>query len=158
MKVTKRLTIVYLLPGTKMREDRKCEKNDEPDSLPSWRRKFTEIQTKKLEEIFLRQKYITGKERAEIAKKLGLSTKQVKTWFQNRRTKWKREKQRNSGEFVRQEGLYVLTEDYKRSVDDYVQCCELRNSVDNWGYFLMSNSYPIHVNEQRRISGARPAV
>ncbi len=63
-------------------------------SDPSWRRKFSEEQTMNLEEIFARQKYTTGKERAEIAKELSLTTKQVKTWFQNRRTKMKRETKR----------------------------------------------------------------
>lgn len=37
------------------------------------------------------QKYLSVSDRSKIAKRLGLSDTQVKTWFQNRRTKWKRQ-------------------------------------------------------------------
>ena len=161
MGKTNRLTILYSSagkrPSAKTRGDRKYDNSNESNCLPSWRRKFTDGQTNRLEEIFLRQKYITGKERTEIAKKLGLTTKQVKTWFQNRRTKWKREKQRNSytGEFFRQDGLYALTEDFKRTVDDFVHCCELPTAVavDNWGCYVMSGSLPVPVivDDHRRL-------
>eukprot|EP00794_Sanderia_malayensis_P014084 gene14084-15555_t len=69
---------------------------EKQESLPSWRRKFSEGQTTNLEKVFTKQKYIAGKERAEIAGHLNLTTKQVKTWFQNRRTKWKKERQKNN--------------------------------------------------------------
>lgn len=37
------------------------------------------------------QKYLSVSDRGKIAKQLALSDTQVKTWFQNRRTKWKRQ-------------------------------------------------------------------
>eukprot|EP00795_Rhopilema_esculentum_P015090 gene15090-6262_t len=133
-------------PSAKTKGNRKCGDVHESSCLPSWRRKFTEGQTTNLEEIFLRQKYITGKERAEIANTLGLTTKQVKTWFQNRRTKWKREKQRNAygAEFFRQDGCLSLPEDLQRGVDRYARCCELPYvPINDWGCYVMSNTLPV---------------
>lgn len=52
---------------------------------------FTSVQLKCLEETFQANKYLTTMERDRLARALNLSKKQVKTWFQNRRTKWKRE-------------------------------------------------------------------
>lgn len=52
---------------------------------------FTSSQLKSLEEKFDDKKYLTISERNKLAKSLNLSDTQVKTWFQNRRTKWKKQ-------------------------------------------------------------------
>lgn len=52
---------------------------------------FTSSQLKSLEEKFDDKKYLTISERNKLAKSLSLSDTQVKTWFQNRRTKWKKQ-------------------------------------------------------------------
>ncbi|XP_041370251.1 barH-like 1 homeobox protein [Gigantopelta aegis] len=52
---------------------------------------FTEHQLRCLEKNFDRQKYLSVQDRMELATKLGLTDTQVKTWYQNRRTKWKRQ-------------------------------------------------------------------
>ncbi|XP_062620570.1 barH-like 1 homeobox protein [Saccostrea cucullata] len=52
---------------------------------------FTDHQLNSLEKQFARQKYLSVQDRMELATKLGLSDTQVKTWYQNRRTKWKRQ-------------------------------------------------------------------
>lgn len=44
-----------------------------------------------LEKNFAKQKYLSIPERLDLAKELDLTEQQVKTWFQNRRTKWKRQ-------------------------------------------------------------------
>lgn len=44
-----------------------------------------------LEKNFSKQKYLSIPERLDLAKDLDLTEQQVKTWFQNRRTKWKRQ-------------------------------------------------------------------
>lgn len=44
-----------------------------------------------LEKSFERQKYLSVQDRMELAARLNLSDTQVKTWYQNRRTKWKRQ-------------------------------------------------------------------
>ena len=51
-----------------------------------------------LEETFDKQKYVSVKERVIIATQLGLSEQNVKTWFQNRRTKWKKDEQKGAKE------------------------------------------------------------
>lgn len=52
---------------------------------------FTDHQLNSLEKSFERQKYLSVQDRMELAAKLNLSDTQVKTWYQNRRTKWKRQ-------------------------------------------------------------------
>merc|ERR1712029_410717 len=52
---------------------------------------FSDSQLQLLETTFEQHKYLSVEERGNLAKRLGLSDTQVKTWFQNRRTKWKRQ-------------------------------------------------------------------
>ncbi|XP_067660629.1 barH-like 1 homeobox protein [Haliotis asinina] len=52
---------------------------------------FTDHQLSCLEKSFERQKYLSVQDRMELAAKLNLTDTQVKTWYQNRRTKWKRQ-------------------------------------------------------------------
>ena len=52
---------------------------------------FTSGQLKSLEEKFRGKKYLTISERTCLANDLNLTDTQVKTWFQNRRTKWKKQ-------------------------------------------------------------------
>lgn len=40
---------------------------------------------------FRDQKYLASSERAVLARELCMTDGQVKTWFQNRRTKWRRQ-------------------------------------------------------------------
>ncbi|XP_049456539.1 ventral homeobox [Epinephelus fuscoguttatus] len=57
------------------------------------RTKFTPEQISKLEKIFNKHKYLDAGERVKTAQKLNLTETQVRTWFQNRRMKLKREVQ-----------------------------------------------------------------
>lgn len=52
---------------------------------------FSDQQLKELEASFEAKKYLTVQDRVELAAKLKLSDTQVKTWYQNRRTKHKRQ-------------------------------------------------------------------
>ncbi|CAG9830330.1 unnamed protein product [Diabrotica balteata] len=56
--------------------------------------RFTANQTDILEKRFCSNKYLSPEERKVLAESLTLSDRQVKTWFQNRRAKWRRS---NSG-------------------------------------------------------------
>ncbi|XP_062458125.1 homeobox protein Nkx-6.3 isoform X1 [Pezoporus occidentalis] len=51
---------------------------------------FTGHQIFALEKTFEQTKYLAGPERARLAYSLGMTESQVKVWFQNRRTKWRK--------------------------------------------------------------------
>uniref|UniRef100_A0A5S6R2G8 Homeobox domain-containing protein n=1 Tax=Trichuris muris TaxID=70415 RepID=A0A5S6R2G8_TRIMR len=71
-----RLTVA---PGEKCKKPRKA------------RTAFTDLQLQTLEKSFERKKYLSVQDRFDLAAKLNLTDTQVKTWYQNRRTKWKRQ-------------------------------------------------------------------
>ena len=51
---------------------------------------FQDKQRQILEKHFERSKYLTQRERGKIADEAALTDRQVKTWFQNRRTRWRK--------------------------------------------------------------------
>nr|XP_038964263.1 T-cell leukemia homeobox protein 2 isoform X3 [Rattus norvegicus] len=63
--------------------------NRTPPKRKKPRTSFSRSQVLELERRFLRQKYLASAERAALAKALRMTDAQVKTWFQNRRTKWR---------------------------------------------------------------------
>lgn len=89
-------------------EDESTEKNTREDLVddstscdlkrryPRERTTFTAPQLKYLEELFRLKKYLSLIERSKVASQLELSEQQVKTWFQNRRTKYRRQKTSSS--------------------------------------------------------------
>ena len=77
---------------------------------------FTIEQMCELEKRFQEQKYLTVPERMLIASQLALTEQQVKTWFQNRRTKWKRESKRAGRNIDNEEKTQNSTE--KDKTDD----------------------------------------
>ena len=54
---------------------------------------FSAHQIQTMEKEFAKCRYISESRRAELASDLNLTEMQVKTWYQNRRTKWKKETQ-----------------------------------------------------------------
>ncbi|KAK9884067.1 hypothetical protein WA026_005004 [Henosepilachna vigintioctopunctata] len=63
---------------------------------------FTGSQIKSLEAEFERNKYLSVAKRCQLSKSLKLTETQIKIWFQNRRTKWKR-KYTNDIELIAQQ-------------------------------------------------------
>ncbi|XP_048826810.1 homeobox protein EMX1-like [Brienomyrus brachyistius] len=58
---------------------------------------FSPSQLMQLERAFEKNHYVVGTERKQLANNLSLSETQVKVWFQNRRTKHKRQKMEEEG-------------------------------------------------------------
>ena len=58
------------------------------------RKHYTADQLHYLEMVFTTKKYVSIAERVEIARRIGAAERQVKMWFQNRRTKLKKETNR----------------------------------------------------------------
>uniref|UniRef100_A0A452HCW4 Homeobox domain-containing protein n=1 Tax=Gopherus agassizii TaxID=38772 RepID=A0A452HCW4_9SAUR len=52
---------------------------------------FKPEQLERLEQEFLKQQYMVGTERVDLAATLHLTETQVKVWFQNRRIKWRKQ-------------------------------------------------------------------
>jgi len=71
-----------LRPNLRQSNGRKCRK---PRTV------FSELQLMVLEREFNEHKYLSTPQRTKLADKLGLNQTQVKTWYQNRRMKWKKE-------------------------------------------------------------------
>ncbi|XP_043948522.1 homeobox protein ceh-19 isoform X6 [Drosophila biarmipes] len=72
------------------------------------RQAYNASQLEKLEKEFNVNKYLSVGKRVELSKSLSLTEVQIKTWFQNRRTKWK--KQLTSRlKIAQRQGLWVPT-------------------------------------------------
>ncbi|KAM4702840.1 homeobox protein vex1-like [Rhinophrynus dorsalis] len=65
----------------------------EDDTTSRARTKFSTVQLKELEKTFKEHRYIGASEKSRLSKVLKLSETQIKTWFQNRRMKFKRQSQ-----------------------------------------------------------------
>ncbi|CAI2731241.1 unnamed protein product [Schistosoma spindalis] len=96
---------------------------------------FTDYQLTELEQSFDRQKYLAVQDRMELASKLSLSDRQVKTWYQNRRTKWKRQTA---------VGLELMTE-----AENFIAVQRLIEQSPFWAYhptvrYILSNIDLIH--------------
>ncbi|MBN3298572.1 barH-like 2 homeobox protein [Amia ocellicauda] len=82
--------------GTKEEGDREITSSRESPPVRSKkprkaRTAFSDHQLNQLERSFERQKYLSVQDRMDLAAALNLTDTQVKTWYQNRRTKWKRQ-------------------------------------------------------------------
>lgn len=84
--------------------------NRTPPKRKKPRTSFSRVQICELEKRFHRQKYLASAERAALAKSLKMTDAQVKTWFQNRRTKWRY-------------GISHLTRQFSSHFSSYVTSC-----------------------------------
>ncbi|XP_019470719.1 homeobox protein not2 [Meleagris gallopavo] len=62
-----------------------------PCKMKRVRTVFKPEQLERLEQEFLKQQYMVGTERVDLAATLRLTETQVKVWFQNRRIKWRKQ-------------------------------------------------------------------
>ncbi|GMR38989.1 hypothetical protein PMAYCL1PPCAC_09184, partial [Pristionchus mayeri] len=87
------LTDLQSLAGNQMRNSSNSALRLSPNSLiqkKQSRPTFTGHQIFMLEKKFEQTKYLAGSDRAQLANELNMSESQVKVWFQNRRTKWRK--------------------------------------------------------------------
>ncbi|XP_049888031.1 homeobox protein MSH-A-like [Pectinophora gossypiella] len=92
-----------VIAGSSAQRDSQDSTDRQPTNRPSVpntgrkprrrRTAFTHAQLAYLERKFRCQKYLSVADRGDVADALSLSETQVKTWYQNRRTKWKRQNQ-----------------------------------------------------------------
>lgn len=76
-----------------MGEDRGWVKGQTPGGLPGVPTVFTMEQVRALEGVFRQDQYLGPLQRKRLAREMQLSEVQIKTWFQNRRIKHKRQMQ-----------------------------------------------------------------
>uniref|UniRef100_A0A0M3HQ07 Homeobox domain-containing protein n=1 Tax=Ascaris lumbricoides TaxID=6252 RepID=A0A0M3HQ07_ASCLU len=91
---------IFVAPQTQGVERFNCNENEHANastlefSKPIKKKKarttFSGRQIFELEKQFELKKYLSSSERGELAKMLNVTETQVKIWFQNRRTKWKK--------------------------------------------------------------------
>eukprot|EP00092_Neocalanus_flemingeri_P019357 GFUD01020967.1.p1 GENE.GFUD01020967.1~~GFUD01020967.1.p1 ORF type:complete len:680 (-),score=174.10 GFUD01020967.1:153-2192(-) len=83
-------------PGAGDPDQQKSEKSEKPlmhngKKVRNPRTIYSSVQIQQLEIRFQRTQYLALPERAELASALGLTQTQVKIWFQNRRSKYKKQ-------------------------------------------------------------------
>ena len=71
---------------------------------------FTDTQVEDLEKVFEDKKYLSVSERQTIANDLNLHEEQVKNWFQNRRSKWRKDRKDTGDEYE-----LDVSEEYRQS-------------------------------------------
>ncbi|XP_077310001.1 homeobox protein vex1-like [Lithobates pipiens] len=98
-KVLKDVSLYRPNPTTEKHQDLDTDSAKSPGSLSEEeatsrpRTKFTKEQLQELEKSFEEHKYIGSNEKRRLSKVMKLSETQIKTWFQNRRMKFKRQSQ-----------------------------------------------------------------
>merc|ERR1712037_1053375 len=70
---------------------RGCARSRGSGRRKKMRTTFTGKQIYELEKMFETRKYLNAAERSQLSRLLAVSEQQVKIWFQNRRTKWKKQ-------------------------------------------------------------------
>ncbi|XP_020822583.1 T-cell leukemia homeobox protein 1 isoform X1 [Phascolarctos cinereus] len=142
-RYTKDRFTVALSPFTVTRRIGHPYQNRTPPKKKKPRTSFTRLQICELEKRFHRQKYLASAERAALAKALKMTDAQVKTWFQNRRTKWRRQTAEER-EAERQQANRILMqlqqEAFQKSLAQPLQADPL--CVHNSSLFALQNLQP----------------
>ncbi|XP_008114257.1 T-cell leukemia homeobox protein 1 isoform X1 [Anolis carolinensis] len=142
-RYTKDRFTVALSPFTVTRRIGHPYQNRTPPKKKKPRTSFTRLQICELEKRFHRQKYLASAERAALAKALKMTDAQVKTWFQNRRTKWRRQTAEER-EAERQQANRILMqlqqEAFQKTINQPIQADPI--CVHNSSLFALQNLQP----------------
>ncbi|XP_075468562.1 T-cell leukemia homeobox protein 1 isoform X1 [Ascaphus truei] len=142
-RYTKDRFTVALSPFTVTRRIGHPYQNRTPPKKKKPRTSFTRLQICELEKRFHRQKYLASAERAALAKALKMTDAQVKTWFQNRRTKWRRQTAEER-EAERQQANRILMqlqqEAFQKSINQPLQPDPI--CIHNSSLFALQNLQP----------------
>ncbi|XP_029625463.1 T-cell leukemia homeobox protein 3 [Salmo trutta] len=132
-----------LMPFTVARRIGHPYQNRTPPKRKKPRTSFSRVQICELEKRFHRQKYLASAERAALAKTLKMTDAQVKTWFQNRRTKWRRQTAEER-EAERQQAnrliIQLQHDAFQKSLSDSVPSDPL--CIHNSSLFALQNLQP----------------
>ncbi|KAI1236256.1 T-cell leukemia homeobox protein 1, partial [Lamprotornis superbus] len=135
--------VLALSPFTVTRRIGHPYQNRTPPKKKKPRTSFTRLQICELEKRFHRQKYLASAERAALAKALKMTDAQVKTWFQNRRTKWRRQTAEER-EAERQQANRILMqlqqEAFQKTINQPIQADPI--CVHNSSLFALQNLQP----------------
>uniref|UniRef100_A0A493TGD5 Homeobox domain-containing protein n=1 Tax=Anas platyrhynchos platyrhynchos TaxID=8840 RepID=A0A493TGD5_ANAPP len=107
-------------PGGSERSSPEAEEGGGGAAVPGRpRTKFSAAQLQELERSFREQRYIGASEKRRLAALLNLSQSQIKTWFQNRRMKFKRETQDARVEALVSAPVLLITSDVKTNLQAF---------------------------------------
>ncbi|XP_059400785.1 T-cell leukemia homeobox protein 3-like [Carassius carassius] len=148
-----------LTPFTVARRIGHPYQNRTPPKRKKPRTSFSRVQICELEKRFHRQKYLASAERAALAKTLKMTDAQVKTWFQNRRTKWRRQTAEER-EAERQQAnrlMIQLQHDvFQKSLTESVPTDPL--CIHNSSLFALQNLQPWASEESGKLGGVTALV
>ncbi|XP_016128889.1 T-cell leukemia homeobox protein 3-like [Sinocyclocheilus grahami] len=148
-----------LTPFTVARRIGHPYQNRTPPKRKKPRTSFSRVQICELEKRFHRQKYLASAERAALAKTLKMTDAQVKTWFQNRRTKWRRQTAEER-EAERQQAnrlmIQLQHDAFQKSLTDSVPTDPL--CIHNSSLFALQNLQPWASEESGKLGGVTALV
>ncbi|XP_073769593.1 T-cell leukemia homeobox protein 3b isoform X1 [Danio rerio] len=148
-----------LTPFTVARRIGHPYQNRTPPKRKKPRTSFSRVQICELEKRFHRQKYLASAERAALAKTLKMTDAQVKTWFQNRRTKWRRQTAEER-EAERQQAnrlmIQLQHDAFQKSLTDSVPTDPL--CIHNSSLFALQNLQPWASEESSKLGGVTALV